>query len=74
MAPPLDMNIWIYENNGRAIKMAKNRFSSNRARHVGIKHHIIRETVEGEVVDIEHVRYEEQHADVLTEASWRHDS
>jgi len=48
--------------------MAKNRFSSKRTRHVDIKHHIIRDAVEGRVVDIEHVRPEEQHAHGLTKA------
>ena len=46
--------------------MAENRFSSKRTRHVDIKHHIVRDAIEGRVVDIEHVRSEEQHAEVLT--------
>ena len=68
MAPPIDTDIQIHEDNEGAIKMAKNRFSSKRTRHVDVKHHIVRDTVEEGVVDIKHVRSEEQHADVLTKA------
>ena len=68
MMPPLDLNIYIHEDNEGAIKMASNRFSSRRTRHVDIKHHVVRDAVDGGVVRIEYVKSEEQHADALTKA------
>ena len=68
MAPPIDTDIQIHEDNEGAIKMAKNRFSSKWMRHADVKHHIVRDTVEEWVVDIKHVRSEGRHADVLTKS------
>ena len=68
MEPPIDERIRIHEDNEGAIKMAKNRFSSRRTRHVDVKHHIVRDAIDGGVVSVEHVRSEEQHADILTKA------
>ena len=68
MTPPIDVAIELYEDNEGAIKMAKNRFSSRRTRHVDIKHHIVRDAIEGGVVHIEYVRSGEQHADILTKS------
>ena len=61
-------NIIIREDNEGAIKMATNRFSSGRTRHVEVKHHIFRDTVESGVVRTHYVKSGEQHADVLTKA------
>ena len=47
MMPPIDIRIKIHEDNKGAIKMAKNRFSSRRTRHVDVKHHIIRDAIGG---------------------------
>ena len=68
LTPPIDDNIEIREDNEGAIKMATNRFSSRRTRHVVVKHHIVRETVESGVVQIHCVESGGQHADVLTKA------
>ena len=43
-------------------------FQSRRARHVDVKHHIVRDAVESDVVQIYYVKSGEQHADVLTKA------
>ena len=65
----IDIDIKIHEDNQGAIKMATNRFSSRRTRHVDVKHHIVRDAVEGEgVVQVGYVKSGEQHADVLTKA------
>ncbi|CAM9530878.1 unnamed protein product [Ascophyllum nodosum] len=48
--------------------MTNNRFSSRRTRHVDMKHHIFRNTVESGVVRTHYVKSGEQHADVLTKA------
>ena len=55
LTPPID-NIIIRENNEGAIKMATNRFSSRRTRHVDVKHHIVRDAVESGVVRIHYVK------------------
>ena len=68
LTPPIDDNIIIREDNGGAIKMATNRFSSRRTRHEDVKHHIVRDAVESGVVRILYVKSGEQHADVLTKA------
>ena len=66
LTPPIDDNIIIREDNEGAIKMATNRSSSRRTRHVDVKHYIVRDTVESGIVRIHYVKSGEQHADVLT--------
>ena len=68
LTPPIDDNITIREDNEGAIKMATNRFSSRRTRHVDVKHHIVRDAVESGLVRIHYVKSGEQNADVLTKA------
>ena len=67
LTPPID-NIIFREDNEGAIKMATNRFSSRRTRHVDVKHHIVHDAVESGVVRIDYVNSGEQHIDVLTKA------
>ena len=59
LTPLIDDNIVIREDNEGTIKMA---------RHVDVKHSIVRDTVERGVVRIHYVKSGEQHADVLTKA------
>ena len=61
-------DIIIRKDNEGAIKMVTNRFSSRRTRHVDVKHHIVRDTVESGVIRIHYVKSGEQHANVLTRA------
>ena len=68
MVPPIDYNIRVHENNEGAIKMAENRFSSRRTRHIDVKHHMVRDAVDGGIIRVEYVKSREQHADVLTKA------
>ena len=68
LTPPIDDNIIIREDNEGAIKMATDRFSSRRTRHVDMKHYIVRDAVESGIVRIHCVQSGEQHADVLTKA------
>ena len=67
LTPPID-NIIIREDNEEAIKMATNRFSSRRTRHVDVKNNIVRDAVESGVVRIHYVKSGEQHTNVLTKA------
>ena len=66
LTPPIDDNIIIREDNEGAIKMATNRFSSKRTRHMDMKHHIVRDAVDSSVVRIHYVKSGKQHADMLT--------
>ena len=68
LAPPIDDNIAIREDNEGAIKVATNRFSGRRARHVDAKDHIVCDAVENGVVQIHYVKSGEQHTAVLTNA------
>ena len=65
---PIDDNTIIREDNEGTIKMANNRCSSRRTRHVDVKHHIVRDAVESGRVRTHYVESGEQHADVLTKA------
>ena len=47
IVPPIDIDIKIHEDNQGAIKMATNRFSSRRTRHVDVKHHNICGAIKG---------------------------
>ena len=60
--------ISIMEDNQGEIKMANNKHSSRRTRHIDVKHHIVRDAVEEGLVIIVYVRSEEQHADILKKA------
>ena len=66
MVPPIDYNIRVHEDNEGAMKMAENRFSSRRTRHIDVKHHMVRDAVNGGIIRVEYVKSREQHADVLT--------
>lgn len=54
----INTDIRIYEGNEGVINMVRNRFSCKRTKHVNIKHG-------GIARNIEHGRFEEQHADVI---------
>ena len=65
--PALKSNpVDIVEDNQGAIKTANDRHSSKRARHIDIKHHLIRDAVNEGKVRVTYVKTEDQHADVLT--------
>ena len=68
MVPRIDYNIRIHEDNEGAMKMAENRFSSRRTRHIDVKHHMVRDALDGEIIRVEYIKSREQHADVLTKA------
>ena len=56
----------IYEDNQSAISMAKNPQFHGRAKHIGIKHHFIREQVEKGTVVLQYCQSEDMTADILT--------
>ena len=54
----------VFENNEGAIKLATNKHASRRTKHIGVKHHLVRDASDARKVA--HVRSEDQHADLLT--------
>jgi hypothetical protein len=53
------------DNNG-AIALAKNPVNHERSKHIGMRHHFLREKIEEKVISLEHVRSAENLADLLT--------
>lgn len=47
MAPPIAERVRIYEVNEGTIKMAKIRVSNRRTRHLDVKHHTVRDAIDG---------------------------
>ena len=55
------------DNNG-AMDLAKDPKHHDRTKHIAIRHHFIREAIENKAVVLEHVRTEDNVADVLTKS------
>ena len=68
LAPPTDIDIKIHEDKEGAIKIATNRSSSRRTRHLHVKYHIVRDAIDEGVRWVGYIKSGEQHADVLTKA------
>ncbi|MCI78252.1 peroxidase 4-like, partial [Trifolium medium] len=49
-----------------AINISKNPVQHSRTKHIGIRHHFIRELVEDKVVNLEHIITEKQLANIFT--------
>ena len=65
--PSLESNpVDIVEDNHGALKMASNRHSPKRTRHIDIKPYLIRDAVHEGKVRVTYVKTEDQHTDVLT--------
>jgi bifunctional DNase/RNase len=58
----------LYCDNLSAINISKNPIQHSRTKHIGIRHHFIRDLVEENIVTLEHVAIEEQIADIFTKA------
>ena len=56
VAPLIDYNIRIHEDNEGAIRVAENRFSSRRRRNIDVKHHMVRDAVDGGIIRVEYVK------------------
>ena len=56
----------VFEDNQGALQLSKNPVSNSNSKHIGVRHHFLRELVrQGEIIVI-HVPSECQHADILT--------
>lgn len=60
--------VTIYNDNQGAGKLCKNPVFHNRTKHVDIRHHFVRETIERGDIKIEYLSTEEMPADLLTKA------
>lgn len=58
----------IYGDNLSALKLAKNPVFHQRTKHINIKYHAIRELIENDIINIEHVSTENMLADPLTKS------
>ena len=59
----------LFEDNGEAIQLAHNPIiTSSDSKHIGVRHHFIRDFVARKDISIAHVAPEYQHADFLTKA------
>ncbi|KAG6484843.1 hypothetical protein ZIOFF_053368 [Zingiber officinale] len=58
----------LYCDNKSAIAMAKNPVHHSRTRHIALKHHFIRQTIEDKEIQLEFCRSEEQLSDIFTKA------
>lgn len=63
---PMHRENAVYEDNKGVIKKVKKRFSSRRTRHIDVKHHIVRDTLDEGVAKINCVKSGLQHANALT--------
>ena len=60
--------IHLFGDNEGAIQIAKYPMSNSNSKHIGTRHHFLRELVERKEIKIIHVASEYQHADFLTKA------
>jgi hypothetical protein len=56
----------ILNDNAGAIALSKNPVHHERSKHIGMRHHFLREKIEDGTISLDHVRSEENLADVLT--------
>jgi hypothetical protein len=60
------VKIRIKIDNQSAISLCKNPVFHERSKHIDVRYHFVRSCVEAGKVEVEHVRTDEQHADILT--------
>ncbi|KAK3041270.1 hypothetical protein RJ639_001372 [Escallonia herrerae] len=65
---PIEYPIYLYCDNLSAIRLAENPVFRARTKHVEVHYHFIREKVLQEEIELEHVRTENQVADLLTKS------
>lgn len=64
MSPPADTGIPLHEDNQGPIKMANTRLSSQRTRHIDVKHHVVRDAIDSAIIRVESANLEEQDTDL----------
>lgn len=61
----------MYENNQGALKLATNKHSSKRERHIDVKYHVVQDAVMPGKMNVIYVGMSDQHADMFTKARER---
>ena len=56
----------VLEDNEGAIKLATNKHTSRRTKHIDVKHHLVRDASDARKVRVAYARSEDQHAELLT--------
>lgn len=56
----------LYCDNMSAIVISKNPIQHNRTKHIDMRHHFLRELVEGKIISLEYVRSSLQLANIFT--------
>jgi hypothetical protein len=56
----------LFIDNQSAIRLARNPIIHGQAKHIEVKHHIVRERLADKTIELEHVRTDNQLADILT--------
>ena len=57
----------LFEDNQGALQLSKNPVSTSNSKHIDVRHHFLRELVRhGDIIIVNHVPSEYQHADILT--------
>ena len=56
----------IFQDNQSCIKLARNPMFHTRSKHIDIRHHFIRETIENKSIDLTYCSTENMIADILT--------
>lgn len=62
----------MFEDDGGAIQLANNPLSRSGRKHIVVCHPTLRGLVCGGEIQLEHLRSEQQHADMMTKALRRH--
>ena len=65
------MSIGVYEDNKRAMDLAKKPLGSSNSKHIDVRHHIPREMAASGDISVQYLWSEDQHADILTKAIGR---
>ena len=57
----------LFEDNQGVLQLSKNPVSTPNSKHIDVRHHFLRELVcQGDIIIVNHVPSEYQHADILT--------
>jgi hypothetical protein len=53
-------------DNKSAIALIKNRVLHGQSKHIEVKYHLVRESADNDLIDVDFIRSEEQFGDILT--------
>lgn len=56
----------VFEDNEGTIKLANYKHASRRTKHIGVKHHVVRDAPDADNVRVVYISTEDQHANLFT--------